>query len=195
MFGKSLKFIFCSLFLLAFVALSAWGIHICFQVQETQEWEKIEAELLSISLSEKERWSSDDDGNSTKTIDRKVTPRYMYFYNGTEYFGKKVSVSNGYRSLWVYEKLENAQTISVYVNPKKSSESVIINQIDRDDIVLILIGYFFAAIILAAMVSEFGLSSKIYYLILLVGIMLGCLCHFEFEWGKMAVQDYIEIIN
>ena len=51
MFEKLPKLIFASLFLLALSAALAWVIYLCFKTQTTEGWYKVEAELLTVSLS------------------------------------------------------------------------------------------------------------------------------------------------
>lgn len=189
------KFLFCCVFVIVGIVISALGLNRCIKAQETHGWKKVNAELLTISLSEKERWSTDDDGNRTKRISRKLKPQYSYLYNGEKYIGKKVAFGINYSKVKVYEKLKDVRFILAYVNPQNPSESVLINKIDRNDVIIILIGFIWGGIVLAAMVGEFNLSSKIYYLILLVGIIAVYLCHYEFQWGHNSLVNFIEVLD
>jgi len=193
MSDQPFKFAFISLFVLIGIALSARGLYLCVKSQQTEGWVKTDAEIISVNLKKRTRRSSDDDGNVKRTIVNRIKARYSYQYNGEQYFGNRIAIGINFGHKAVYEKLKSANAISVFVNPKNPSEAVIINTIDRNDVIIIVVGFFWAAIVLMAMKSEFKLSSQIYKVILVVGLILFYFCHYEFEWGHINLEKFIEI--
>ena len=188
-------FAFLSLFVLIGIAISARGLYLCFKAQQTKGWEKTKAELISVNLKEKTRSSRDDDGNTTTSIVHQVKARYSYQYNGEQYFGNRVIIGAIVENISIYEKLKSANAISVFVNPENPTEAVIINTIDRNYVIVILIGFFWAAITLMVMISKFQWSFRIYNLILVVGLMVFYLCHYHFQWGHIYLENFIEVLE
>jgi len=127
---KPFLFAFLCFFVLIGIALTARGLYLCSKAQQTKGWKKTEAEVISVNLKKRIRKSSDDDGNTTKTIVHRIKARYSYQYNGAQYFGNRVAIGINFGHTAVYEKLKSANAISVFVNPKNPSEAVIINTID-----------------------------------------------------------------
>lgn len=89
---------------------------------DTNNWNKTRATIESLNV------QTNRVGHETYTY--KVFPVYTYSVNGKTYEGKKVAMGYGLRNKKVHhsimEKMENAKSIMVYVNPTNPEDAVII---------------------------------------------------------------------
>jgi len=103
-----------------------------FKSIQASTWQKAEAQIIYTNLDKKKAHRIDD----VDTYENKA--EYLYAIDGQEYKGNKIgfgySQNNFDRHFQVSEKLKYAHKITVWVNPRNHSESVISKGINNSTI-------------------------------------------------------------
>lgn len=124
--------------------------------KKTKFWKRYSGEIIKSELKEKEYiYSYDiDEYNSSKEVSYKLHVVYRYIVGNVEYQSDKVyasKINNYFLTKSDINKLKKKyfkdKKIDVYVNPKDRSDSILINQIQLFDKILLFFLFIFLAIV------------------------------------------------
>ncbi|WP_165823821.1 DUF3592 domain-containing protein [Pseudochryseolinea flava] len=162
-----------------------------FQVMQANNWQSVRAEVLSIEM------VSSEDSESTSY---KIQMEYKYGVHGESYVGERVSFNVGMNNVEHYyelfDKLNRAKVITVFVNPDKPGESVVYKGVTNAMIGILIFSLMWNSLIAAFILPMLFKRVQMKQVLIVVFVVWGVgIVKFVAHVGDIYIADGVTVLE